>query len=369
MSDRIYKVDPKTQELSGLQPVSLATVGIKERTDLQRWVLSNPRLLGEDLLVLSSEFDRFENSRKRPDIVALDKNGMLVVVELKRDVRRSDADLQALRYAAFCSTMTLDDCTRILADYEGSTYDEAAERVSEFLEVEEPPELNNRPRIIIAAGSMDDKELTSCVLWLRGFGLDITCVELAPFRERGTHEIILVPRTIVPIPEARDFLISVERKETVQVQQSKARSEYGLLWQKVAQEFNEMGTEFTASGRSNGSYMKMGIPHHPEIHYEWSVMKSLSRVNISLHFEFWERQTNIERMKVIEERQKEIARDVDLDFEVAPWGRKWAFAEFRMPYKSGAPLTSVAKEAAETMRMLIERTYPIVRDEIIEIKH
>jgi hypothetical protein len=90
-------------------------------------------------------------------------------------------------------------------------------------------ELGDRPRIILAAGSIDDQELTSTVLWLRGFDIDISCVELTPYRLSGS--IILVPRTIIPIPEARDYQIRVQRKEEELAERFELRKRFwaGLL--------------------------------------------------------------------------------------------------------------------------------------------
>jgi hypothetical protein len=204
-----------------IEPVSFADIGIKEREDLEQWVIDHPELLGEDLLVITSEFDRFDKTRRRLDILALDSNlsadskGVLVVIELKLDANRSLADQQAIRYAAFCSTMSMEDITALLAKRIKTTFVEASTRICEFLKMDELPKLSNHPRIILAAGSLDDSELTSCVLWLRTFGIDISCVELTPYR-LPTSETILVPRTIIPLPEAIEYIISVEQKEAAE---------------------------------------------------------------------------------------------------------------------------------------------------------
>src|SRR5439155_26490753 len=83
-------------------------LNIWERQHIEEWVRANPEILGEDLLVLTIEFDRFTNSSDRLDILALDRDGNLVVVELKRDAAAGYTDLQAIRYAAMVSSMTIE---------------------------------------------------------------------------------------------------------------------------------------------------------------------------------------------------------------------------------------------------------------------
>jgi len=217
MADSIFLIDNETQDPIKVEPVSYADIGIKERGDLEQWVIDHPELLGEELLVITSEFDRFDKTHRRLDILALDSDGVLVVIELKLDVNRSLADQQAIRYAAFCSTIKTKDLVIFLAKRLNVTLEDASTKISEFLGVEELPALGNHPRIILAAGSLDDSELTSSVLWLRTFGVDISCVELTPYRLPKSSQIILVPRTIIPLPEAIDYVVSVEQKEAEEV--------------------------------------------------------------------------------------------------------------------------------------------------------
>ncbi|MEJ7648894.1 MAG: hypothetical protein WKF57_07675 [Nakamurella sp.] len=45
---------------------------------LQEWILANPQILGTDLMVVSSEYDRFESSEGTPtddrlDVLAIDR--------------------------------------------------------------------------------------------------------------------------------------------------------------------------------------------------------------------------------------------------------------------------------------------------------
>jgi hypothetical protein len=79
---------------SRAERLSLADAGLREREHLQEWILANPDIIGEDILVITSEFDRWLPNavsrsnraiRDRLDILGLDATGQLVVAELKRD--------------------------------------------------------------------------------------------------------------------------------------------------------------------------------------------------------------------------------------------------------------------------------------------
>lgn len=70
-----------------LEPVdktSLAAEKIRERQDLQRALRQRIDVLGDDLLVVAEEYAVFKDSRRRVDLLALDRAGTLVVIELKR---------------------------------------------------------------------------------------------------------------------------------------------------------------------------------------------------------------------------------------------------------------------------------------------
>ena len=364
--DRIYLVDETSKQLTGVRPVPFAQIGVRERADLEQWVLSNPEILGEELLVISSEFDRFEGSKRRLDVLALDKSGALVVIELKLDLARSHADLQALRYAAFCSTMTMEDVVKAHAAFEGCSVDEAEGKIAEFLEGEDLPELDDKPRIILAAGSLDDQELTSAVLWLRSFGVDISCVELKPYQTPDDGKIVLAPRVVIPIPEAREYIIGVERKAEKKRIDSQGRAEYAVLWGAIADEFNALETGFQATGNSRDSFMQVRIGTS-YVHYEWMWRKRQSALDVCLHFEWPERAWSQRAADRIRECEAAIRKGVDLEFYVGPFGRKYHEARFRIPFDGHVTDRDTACQAATCMKTLIERTHPLVQQIVEDI--
>ena len=105
----LFVVDENARIALPVTPSTFGELAFRERSDIQEWILACPRILGEDLFIITAEFDQFDKTAERLDLLAVDRRGKLVVVELKRTAVGSKADLQALRYAAYCSTLGLDD--------------------------------------------------------------------------------------------------------------------------------------------------------------------------------------------------------------------------------------------------------------------
>ncbi|MGQ9560750.1 MAG: hypothetical protein ACUVWA_09570 [Candidatus Oleimicrobiaceae bacterium] len=88
-----------------------------ERQHIEKWIEDFPAILGEELLVVTTEYDRFDKTSERLGILALDTAGNLVIVELKHDDSGKHADLQAIKYAAYCSTLPLTDVCQLDQEY------------------------------------------------------------------------------------------------------------------------------------------------------------------------------------------------------------------------------------------------------------
>lgn len=76
-----------------------------ERGDLQRLLRTQIDVIAPGTMVLAEEFSEWEDSRRRIDLLCLDRDANLVVVELKRTEDGGHMDLQAVRYAAMVSAM------------------------------------------------------------------------------------------------------------------------------------------------------------------------------------------------------------------------------------------------------------------------
>ena len=148
----IFSISNNLDTAKKIQAGSFVELNIWERQHIEEWIRTNPEMLGEDLLIVSIEFDRFSNSNDRLDVLALDRSGNLVVIELKRDPASGYADLQAIRYAAMVSSMTIELLLPYYISYRKKYYDEslsvgeAHDQIVEFVESDTFSELSNKPR-------------------------------------------------------------------------------------------------------------------------------------------------------------------------------------------------------------------------------
>src|SRR4051794_1927786 len=102
----IYEITQS--EIRKLPETTFGAAGVRERADLQRLLRSNIEVVSPETLVVSEEFGDWEDSRRRIDLLGLDRDANLVVIELKRTEDGGHMELQAIRYAAMVSTMTFE---------------------------------------------------------------------------------------------------------------------------------------------------------------------------------------------------------------------------------------------------------------------
>src|SRR5262245_46830905 len=119
----IYEISP--DGLRKVDVTSFANEGVRERGDLQRLLRTEISVIAPDAMVIAEEFGEWEDSKRRVDLLALDKSANLVVIELKRTEDAGHGELQALRYAAMLSTITFDQAVDAYAKLQRKPHDEA----------------------------------------------------------------------------------------------------------------------------------------------------------------------------------------------------------------------------------------------------
>ena len=190
-------------------------MGFKERANLQEWIAKEPSCLGEELLVIQKEFSGFSDTHERLDILALDKQGSLVLIENKLDDTGRDVTWQALKYASYCSRLSKENVRSIYQEFLHKTDPSADARglITEFLEADDYEEVavnkGFTQRIILIAANFR-KEVTSTVLWLLNFKLRVQCFRVTPYSMGDQH--LLNIEQIIPTKDVEEFMISIADK-------------------------------------------------------------------------------------------------------------------------------------------------------------
>ena len=213
----MFQVIRSTNRLVRLEERSFGDLKLREREHLQEWIAHTPEALGEELLVIQKEFDGFADTRERLDLLALDKEGRLVVIENKLDDSGRDVVWQALKYAAYCSNLTRKNIPVIYKEYldRSGQQENAEEKLRDFLEVEDLDEVvlnpRNEQRLVLIAANFR-KEVTAAVLWLLGHGVLAQCFRVVPYSYG--EEVFIDLQQIIPTPEAADFMIGMAAKDS-----------------------------------------------------------------------------------------------------------------------------------------------------------
>ncbi len=206
----IYRIGP--DEFSELPRTSFDVHGFRERQDLQRLLRDHVEVVVQDAMVIAEEYGAWDDSRRRIDLLALDRDANLIVIELKRGDGEL-SELQALRYAAMVSTMTFEQAVVAHQHYleRRGRSDSPREALLEFLgwEEENDDEFGQAVRLVLVAASFP-KELTTSVLWLNENGLDITCVRAQPYVLDG--QLLADVQQVIPLPEATEYQVRVREK-------------------------------------------------------------------------------------------------------------------------------------------------------------
>jgi hypothetical protein len=245
-------------QIEGGAASALEPVGFQGRVDeltLEQWIVENPALLGEPLLVLGRQLAEFEEDRDRLDLLALDRDGEIVLAELKVSEDFRVTDLQALAYAGAYAKRSREDLTRTLrrhleqlakaeaqtaappvgsdgaagtttpaAEPAAISFDDAAAKIADFIAVDayEEWQPSQHVRIKLVAPNFPRRVLQT-VKWLgdvysvRLEAITVRLFELAPQKFSIAFERLL------PLPAEQDFDMTIREREDLQRKKNTSR--------------------------------------------------------------------------------------------------------------------------------------------------
>lgn len=283
----MYIIDLPSNSLTKIEKTSFKALKLEERKHLQEWIAKEPSSLGEDLLIIQKEFDGFSDTRERLDLLALDKDGNLVIIENKLDDSGRDVTWQAIKYASYCSSLTKQDIIDIYQKYLGSTAS-AEDSLSDFFDGRDlsDVEINvgNSQRIFFVAAHFR-KEVTSSVMWLLNFNLRIKCFKVTPFRYND--KILLEFDQIIPIKDADDYTIKIASKaqsESQNAEASKIRSSNRRnFWSEFIDYSKVKNGLYASSAGTPDSWLGKSIKGLPGVNINICIHNSFTRAEVYIN--------------------------------------------------------------------------------------
>ena len=262
----MFVIDKEKNRINKIKCCTFSDLKFREREHLQEWLENTPTAFGEDdeLLFIQKEFDGFDDTRERLDLLAIDKQGDLVVIENKLDDSGRDVTWQVLKYASYCSNLSKQQIKDIYQSYldKKGVPENAESNISDFLDAEDFKEiqLNKTQRIILVSGNYR-KEVTSTVLWLlQKYNLKIQCFKATPYS--FGEQIFLNIEQIIPVHEVEEYTIKMAEKaqeeqstQEEQVMRYKLRIEF---WKLLLPKVNAKTTLFANVSPSKDNWISAG---------------------------------------------------------------------------------------------------------------
>ncbi|WP_166244029.1 endonuclease NucS domain-containing protein [Paenibacillus turpanensis] len=324
-----FSVNKNNNALHVYEETDFKSNNVLERNHIEDWVIKKPEILGEELYILTNEYDKFDKTSERLDVLALDKQGNLVIIELKRDDSGKDVELQAVKYAAYCSTLTVEEILTLHREYLKKenvelSIEDVKTKIEDFLGAP-LDKISDRPRIILVSREYRP-EVTATVLWLRKFGIDITCVKFTVYKLNDS-EIGVFSNILIPLPEAEEYIIRAEKKEHNENEMtSQDRLKIDFL--------NKLKTATVSKLKIDDNLIKVNHNYkylqikttHSSIHFEFC-FRGRNSLEIGLHFEKSNDDCNNQKVRELKSRFESELINVfnqEVVFEEDWTSRKWA---------------------------------------------
>lgn len=199
-----------------------------EEAILEEWLEKNPDGIVEDgkLLIIGRQVRT--NLGSSIDLLALDRQGNTVVIELKRDRTPRDTLAQALEYASFVETLDAEQLEDVLRTYLANDAESLAQyhRVGFRLSPDEAVVFNEGQRLVIV-GQRVTPEIRQTASFLRNKGLRVTCLEFSFFQSDAGQMLISIDMTVGEEPVRQGRVRSVPLPPVSQDDFLRALDAYG----------------------------------------------------------------------------------------------------------------------------------------------
>jgi len=221
----------KGKQAARIEPVTFSELNMTEN-DIEEILRNSIDMIcdeEESMLIVGRQVRNEKNGRS--DLTAVDNNGNIVLIEIKRDRkdiehRKEAFEFQAIRYAASYATIdkTDDLVKKVYAPYiekyrnefelgELTSFELGIRKLNEFLQVNDAQKnFNEKQRIILVASDFDEQTL-SAVAWLNSNNVDMSCYRLTPYKLN--EELYFYVEKLLPVTNYDDYYVNLMDKSVM----------------------------------------------------------------------------------------------------------------------------------------------------------
>ena len=168
----------------GAHPEPVTLTGLDQESTLENALKADLGIVDPDLMMLATQLQT--DHGKRIDILAMDRQGDIVILELKRDMTPREVMTQALDYAAWVKTLSAEQIEGIYREQHNGSELRAGYADVYGTNDQYPDAINVRQRMIIVASSLD--AITErIVAYLSEFGVPVNVVFFRAFKQGGAE--------------------------------------------------------------------------------------------------------------------------------------------------------------------------------------
>lgn len=218
------------KQASRIEPVTFSELNMLEN-DIEEILRNSIDMICDEeqsMLIVGRQVRNEKNGRS--DLTAVDNDGNVVLVEIKRDRRdienrKESFEFQAIRYAASYATIEETDelVKKVYAPYiekyrnefeigQLTSQELGVRKLNDFLRVNDAEKnFNKKQRVILVASDFDEQTL-SAVAWLNSNNVDMSCFKLTPYKL--DDEIYLYAEKLLPVTNYNDYYVNLMDKSS-----------------------------------------------------------------------------------------------------------------------------------------------------------
>ncbi|MDM8522872.1 hypothetical protein QUF80_05810 [Desulfococcaceae bacterium HSG8] len=201
----IFKLKKENNDIENAVLIPASKTSLELEKHLECWLENSPWAIAQEPLLIigrQTTANTDEYGTIFPDLLGIDKDGNLVIIELKKGRTPREVIAQLLEYAAWANDLSDDKIFDIAASYIKSTNSEKDIETlfQETFEIDDIPSLNQRLRLFVAAEEITPAISKVCRFLRQIHGVDVNCIQFNIFQTES-GEVLINSESIVGLED------------------------------------------------------------------------------------------------------------------------------------------------------------------------